>query len=131
MGIASSSDLTYEEGSLLPPNQSKERNSTTSALQQYLQSTNKRKYFDIHSLEVWGGGGDVVQTALNARKAQREIIDANIQKARKVDKAQFLDDFNNGTFESKAFKHRAQIHGHQVKTGYEDDDDNENPQSSK
>jgi len=61
-----------------------------------------------------------VQAALNARKQQREIIAANIQKARKVDKAQFLDDFNNGIIESKAFKHRAQIHGHEVSTGYED-----------
>lgn len=129
--IASSTDLTYEEGPLLPPkNEQSNRNSTTSALQQYLQSTNKRKDFDIHSLEVWGvGGDDIVQSALKARKQQRAIINDNIQKARKVDKAQFLDDFNNGTFESKAFKHKAQVHGHEVRTGFEDDDDNDNPQS--
>ena len=50
-------------------------------------------------------------SGLDARKAQRAILDANIQKARKVDKAQFLDDFKSGLIESKAFKHRTEARG--------------------
>ena len=61
---------------------------------------------------MWGVGGDaVVQEALGARTKQREIKHAAIQKARKVDKAQFLDDFKSGLIESKAFAHREQIRG--------------------
>lgn len=43
--------------------------------------------------------------------ASREILNANIQKARKVDKAQFLDDLKMGPIDSKAFKHRAEARG--------------------
>jgi len=71
-----------------------------------------RKYFSICDLEVWGVGGDeAVASGLDARRAQRAILDANIQKARKVDKAQFLDDFKSGLIESKAFQHRTEARG--------------------
>jgi hypothetical protein len=75
---------------------------------------------------VWGvGGDDVVAEALESRSRQRELTAANIQKARKVDKAAFLDDFRSGLIESKAFQHRDQMRGRadadlddKHKTGY-------------
>jgi len=71
-----------------------------------------QKYFEIESLEVWGvGGDDIVGEALADRKKQRDVIQSNINKARKVDKAQFLDDFKSGLIESKAFAHREQMRG--------------------
>jgi len=76
------------------------------------RSDDNRKSFEIQSLEVWGCGGDsVVTEALGERLKARAIIDANIRKAKKVDKAAFLDDFNSGLIESKAFKHRGEIQG--------------------
>jgi TLD len=97
--VASSQDLTFENGRLLP-------DLDDAGGQQ------SKKYFDIDSLEVWGvGGSDVVQAAFQARDASRAITDEAIRRARKVDKAQFLDDFRAGTFESKAFQHQQQIDG--------------------
>mmetsp|Transcript_11333 Transcript_11333/g.14201 ORF Transcript_11333/g.14201 Transcript_11333/m.14201 type:complete len:738 (+) Transcript_11333:81-2294(+) len=101
--MASASDLTFEAGVLLPPL------STSTSTDQYQQTS---KYFDIESLEVWGVGGDeLVAAALGARHEQRELVAANIRKARKVDKAAFLDDFQSGLIESKAFKHRGEMRG--------------------
>ena len=95
--VAASGDMTFKAGYLLPPP---------------LPDTPVTKYFDIESIEVWGvGGDDVVEEALGSRDRQREIAFANIQKARKVDKAQFLDDFNSGLFSSKAFAHKQQVAG--------------------
>lgn len=92
--MASAADLTFEAGSLLP-----QRN-----------DGNPSKLFDLESLEVWGVGGDeAVAHALGDREKQREIIAANIRKARKVDKAQFVDDL--AQFGSKTFQHRDQIRG--------------------
>ena len=72
----------------------------------------KLQNFEIDSLEVWGcGGTEVVQVALGARDRQRDIKDAAIRKARKVDKAAFLDDFRSGLISSKAFAHREQMRG--------------------
>lgn len=88
---AAERDLTFEKGPLLNTN---------------LQN------FEIDSLEVWGcGGTEVVQVALGARDRQRDIKDAAIRKARKVDKAAFLDDFRSGLISSKAFAHREQMRG--------------------
>ena len=96
--VASSADLTFEPGPLLPPASE--------------GGGGARKYFSICDLEVWGVGGDeAVASGLGAREAQRAILDANIQKARKVDKAQFLDDFKSGLIESKAFQHRTEARG--------------------
>ena len=63
-----------------------------------------------------GGGGNeqqikIIQEALESRHEYRQLINANIKKARKVDKAQFLDDFKSGLIESKAFQHREQMRG--------------------
>lgn len=78
--------------------------------------------FEIDTLEVWGvGGTQVVDEALGARSRQRDIKNAAIQKARKVDKAQFLDDFRSGIIESKAFQHRQQIQGRDGNDTGEDD----------
>lgn len=92
--MASSADLTFEAGSLLPQR----------------KDGNPSKLFDLESLEVWGVGGDeAVAHALGDREKQREITAANIRKARKVDKAQFVDDL--AQFGSKTFQHRDQIRG--------------------
>jgi len=95
--VAASGDMTFKAGTLLPPP---------------LPDTPATKFFDIESVEVWGvGGDDIVAEALGSRDQQRQIAFANIQKARKVDKAQFLDDFNSGLFDSKAFAHKQQVNG--------------------
>jgi hypothetical protein len=95
---AGTGDLTFEPGRLLPPRE--------------VGHPNSSKYFDLESLEVWGVGGDsITLSALDARHKQREIVASNIRKARKVDKAAFLDDFRSGLIESKAFKHRGEIRG--------------------
>jgi len=94
---ASSNDLTFEEGELLPPR---------------IQGENATKRFEIEALEVWGvGGSEAISDALHARSKQRDVTAANIRKARKVDKAAFLDDFKSGLLESKAFQHREQMRG--------------------
>merc|ERR1719491_2852149 len=81
--MASSGDLTFEPGALLPP--------------PGVEGEPARKYF--------------VEEALGSRLKEREIVASNISKARKVDKAQFLDDFKSGLIESKAFQHQDQIRG--------------------
>jgi hypothetical protein len=95
---AGKDDLTFEKGALLSNG--------------YGHVSNNPSSFVIDTLEVWGvGGTDVVQESLQARSRSRDIRQAAIQKARKVDKAAFLDDFRNGVIESKAFAHREQIQG--------------------
>jgi len=96
--MAGASDLTFEAGQMLHSQRD--------------DGSNPTKYFDLEALEVWGVGGDaVVSEALGNRHKQREIVASNIRKARKVDKAQFLDDFKSGLIESKAFRHRDEIRG--------------------
>ena len=99
--FAGSDDLTFEKGPLLDmkPNGGAFRSV-------------KDSMFDIDNLEVWGvGGTDVVEESLKARSRTRDIRQANINKARKVDKAAFLDDLRSGVIDSKAFAHRQQIQG--------------------
>jgi hypothetical protein len=48
---------------------------------------------------------------LEARDASGAVTDKAIRRARKVDKAQFLDDFCAGTFGGKAFAHRQEVDG--------------------
>jgi TLD len=92
---AGSQDWTFENGALLPP------------------SNNRRKqYFQVDSLEVWGVGGTaLVEKALDARQLARDVRQEGIRRARKVDKAQFLDDFRSGLIDSKLLAHRQQIDG--------------------
>jgi len=99
--LAGSDDLAFEKGPLLDmkPNGGAFRSV-------------KDSMFDIDNLEVWGvGGTDVVEESLKARSRTRDIRQANINKARKVDKAAFLDDLRSGVIDSKAFAHRQQIQG--------------------
>lgn len=92
---ASSRDLTFANGPLLGS---------------AVNTSNKK--FDLEAVEVWGvGGQEVVAAALGDRVKARALKDAAIQKARKVDKAAFLDDFRSGVIESKAFAHREQARG--------------------
>ncbi len=115
--MAATGDLTFEAGPLLPSQLRKNKDIG-------IDTPPPTKYFDLESLEVWGVGGDaVVAEALGDRSKQREIVAANIRKARKVDKAQFLDDFKSGLIESKAFNHRAQIQGRE-ECHIDDDDGN-------
>ena len=96
--IASSQDLTFQSGHLLPRTDDG-----------FFQKT-----FDIDQLEVWGcDGGDevVIAEGLASRSRQRDMRAAHIENARKVDKAAFLDDFRTGLIESKAFTYADQIHG--------------------
>jgi len=89
---ATTSDLTFEVGELLPSTSDIKLSRTT---------------FSVESLEVWGVGSDVVvKNALRKRNDRREIIASNIRKARKIDKAQLLEDFQTGLLESKMFQHR-------------------------
>merc|ERR1719223_612128 len=127
--MASSADLTFQPGALLPPREEEGEGGTSggnsNSSRMYSSTAPGSKYFDIESLEVWGVGGDVVvSNALGNRHKQREIVAANIRKARKVDKAQFLDDFKSGLIESKAFQHRGQIQGREgvcsLEDGYDD-----------
>ena len=107
--IARASDMTFEAGKLLPPR----------------EIGNPSTVFDLECLEVWGVGGDaVVAKALGNRHKQREVVASSIRKARKVDKAQFLDDFKSGLIESKAFAHRAEMRGRA--DCHVDDNDNKN-----
>jgi TLD len=118
--LASSQDLTFDNGPLLPnvgtsgyPTTTSNDNSTTNAQHQQPHIQLHRSSFDIECLEVWGVGGsmDVVQVGLSARETNRANTAELIRKARKVDKAQFLDDFRAGTISSKAFAHRQQVDG--------------------
>lgn len=73
-------------------------------------------YFEIESMEVWGvgSGGDpaVLEQAMACRAASRVRTQESIQRARQVDKAQFLDDMRSGIImESKMFQHRQQVDG--------------------
>lgn len=54
-------------------------------------------YFDVDSIEVWGVGGEEwITSALEAQTKTKEILAASVERARKVEKKQLLDDFKNG-----------------------------------
>ncbi|KAL9188499.1 hypothetical protein ACHAXT_006877 [Thalassiosira profunda] len=54
-------------------------------------------YFDVDCIELFGvGGEDWIKHALQARELAREMKIASLEKARKVDKRQFMEDFENG-----------------------------------
>ena len=98
--VAGSRDMTFAHGSLLPPMTADDSSS-------HLQS-----HFELFSLEVWGvGGSEVVEAALGERTKARQVKEDAIRRSRKVDKAQFLDDFKSGLIDSKAFAHRQQVDG--------------------
>ena len=99
--IAGSRDMTFSHGSLLPP-----------VSEDDASGSNLQSHFELLSLEVWGvGGSEVVTAALGERKKARQVKQEAINRSRKVDKAQFLDDLRSGVIESKAFAHRQQVDG--------------------
>lgn len=67
-------------------------------------------HFEIDTIEVWGTGGTAnVEKGLLAQKKSREIVDENIQKARKVDKAAFFNsEFDREFLLSGTFTHKSQ-----------------------
>lgn len=52
-------------------------------------------YFDVNEIEVWAVGGNSIKK-LAAQAKQKEIELANLEHARQVDKAQFLEHIENG-----------------------------------
>jgi hypothetical protein len=55
------------------------------------------KFFNVGSIEIWGvGGDDVVKEALSMKEKQEEIYDATRRRVQRVDKSQFLEDFQSG-----------------------------------
>jgi TLD len=67
--------------------------------------------FDVANLEVWaisGGGNDQSRDRAHAIASLQERVR---QQCAKVDRAQFLDDFQTGLYENSLFQHRTQARG--------------------
>lgn len=85
-------DATFEAGALLPGQWD--------------------KYFNVDVLEVWGVGGDnVAKEALDKKEKQADVMGAARRRVQRVDKRQFLDDFQSGfhargTGSTSLFQHR-------------------------
>lgn len=85
--VARSICPTYEPGKLIFTDR-------MNIIEQSHGMQNAATIFEIAHMEVWGSGGALrVEHGLLAQKETRTAMYANIEKARKVDKAQF---FNNG-----------------------------------
>lgn len=112
--IASHRDLTFDNGYLLPQPPTSQENNLYNLMNH--SSNNNNSIFDIDCIEVWGvGSKDVISQGLLQRDKQRDITNEAIRRARKVDKAQFLDDLRNGTMgDNKNFKHRAELDGTRI-----------------
>lgn len=114
--VVRSNCLTYEPGSLLTRT-AEVKGATTDGHCEFDATTSPTKvsspfacrnevYFEIDCIEIYGCGGDeTLAYGLKAQQEARKTKDEHIQRARKVDKAQF---FNNpfdrefllgGTFE--------------------------------
>lgn len=109
--VASDGCLTFESGSLLPEvdtSSAKNENNVPN-----LASARENNNFEIDFLEVFACGGEqFIEKGLQSLAKDREIRDENIQRARKVDKAQFF----NSTFDqefllSGTFAHKAETAG--------------------
>ena len=87
-------DMLFEDGDLL--------------LGKGKQSLN---YFDIDCIEVFGVGGELwINDALEKRSKAKQIHEASLEQARKVDKKQFLEHFKNDTAcDTNLFGHTAYI----------------------
>jgi len=86
--IAGSSDLTYESGEIVPPVPISgliDRN-------RYVKNTTPQGNFNIDCLEVWACGGDsAIDKGTDAQSKDRDVRNANINKARQCDKAAFAN----------------------------------------
>ena len=91
--IATGSDLSYDPGPFLPRNEGGK--------------------FEIETMEIWGTGGiEVIENALINRTLKREAMDATLQQARKIDKAQFANSsFDQEFLLSKTFSHKTKDRG--------------------
>jgi TLD len=87
-----SSDATFETVDDDPSNNNVPRNQS----------------WDLQSLEIWGLGGDGALTSLERHRSKQ---DAQLQKARQVDKSAFLTDLRSGLIESKMFGFHEEIRG--------------------
>lgn len=67
--------------------------------------------FEMDAIEIWGcGGREIVQNALVRQQEERELIDENIRKARKVDKAAFFNnEFDREMFLSQTTSYASDI----------------------
>jgi TLD. len=55
------------------------------------------KFFNVGSIEVWGVGGEhVVREAMSMKEKQVKVYDATRRRVQRVDKSQFLEDFQSG-----------------------------------
>ena len=104
-------DLTFDNGALLLGSSSTDPNGSSSGVPGGGGDAASTS-FSPDTLQVWAvGGEEVVQAALEARGHHRDTVEQGIRRARKVDKAQFLDDLRSGAIDSKAFAYRQQIDG--------------------
>lgn len=101
--VASDSCLTFEGGNLLPE-------STANDGKDKEFSGVSKSAFEIDHLEVYAcGGKQIIERGMKALANDREIRDENIQRARKVDKAQFFNNaFDREFLLSGTFAHTAQ-----------------------
>jgi TLD len=107
--VAKASCLTFERGNLLPPVEDQPTGSFSSIRGEDGLWT--QDCFDIDCLEIWAcGGADAIQKGLEAQRQDRAIRDEVIQKARKVDKAQFFNNAFDAEFLlGETLSHRQQI----------------------
>lgn len=78
--------LTYESGDLLEGISSESTTSHTT-----FQQSDHEKHFEIECLEIWAcGGDDALLKGFQSQTEARQIKQNTIDKARKVDKAQFF-----------------------------------------
>ena len=60
----------------------------------------------MECIEVWGVGGEQwIQQGLAAQRKGREVAEATLRRARKVDKKQFVDDLKFMATPSDLFGH--------------------------
>lgn len=64
-------------------------------------------FFDIDTLEVWGvGGSEWINDALSAQKKAKEMRESALEHARRVDKRQLLEHFENSSAGGGLFSHQ-------------------------
>jgi hypothetical protein len=87
--------------------------------------SNHELYFDVDVIEIWAVNVDeeAYAKAIAKGKAQQEIREGMWSKSAKVDKRQFLEDFQEGIFGTNLFEHRRQTRGrHSFVAGDEEGD---------
>lgn len=81
-----------------------------STFEQQIIIPSSYKEFDLSVIDIYGvGSTSMQQNALDGQKLHRDVVNASLQKARRVDKRAFLNDFRSGLIESKAFAHQDQV----------------------